>query len=401
MFGRNHEAVTLPPLLEGALLGELCGGTWGVRSQALYGERLKRLWPLLAKEGGRATSDERHYSLDRSLVEAYALYYFTANVMKLPLILDELAALGWPMQGDQRWLDVGTGPGTAVLGAWHWAHERGMGGSWSFTAVDRAPEFLALARRLASRVAKDSGVLLPLATKVFDAACDGRNLQRLIASEGPTVVSFCNTLGEWGVDDGAREESMAAALKTFEGLALIVEPASKASSRSLLELRRRLLAREDLAGRLAVLTPCLSERPCGALAASGDWCHEEAPFEAPSWHAALGAVAGLRKEQLLFSYLALAVGPKAASARQAARWPVDGKRVVSQRLVEKGLVKCHVCTADGKRQARVLDSRRCAENEVFVASGRGEVFSELKLDEKGSVLKAQTHPGAATACRRL
>jgi hypothetical protein len=160
---------------------------------------------------------------------------------------------------------------------------------------------------------------------------------------------------------------------------ILVEPGSRFASRELLRLRDGLRARSDV----RVWLPCLSARPCGALAKPDDWCHEEISVEFPKLLNDLGAAAGLRKEAVIFSYLVCSIG---LHPQTPASWPGGGQRVVSQVMREKGLDQCFLCAEAGKVKARVLHSRRTAENEAFARTARGRVYENVELSEKGDVL---------------
>jgi ribosomal protein RSM22 (predicted rRNA methylase) len=281
-----------------------------------------------------------------------------------------------------RWIDVGSGPGTAYWGLAWWARHRSV--EAELTGLEQSREFVTLAGELARSVdASIGGQGTSARFESFRAR--GQSLVEKVAQAKPDVLSFMNSIAElspdlneragWlgGIVDAmaadARRESKARWL-------VIVEPGSKASSRELLELRDKLRAREDV----RVWLPCLSGRPCGALASPGDWCHEEAAVNFPGWMDELGAAAGMRKEAVIFSYLVCSIG---VHPETPASWP--DTRVVSQLMKEKGRVECFLCTEGGKKRARVLDSRVTAETEPFTQVVRGQLFSDVRLSEKGDV----------------
>ena len=159
---------------------------------------------------------------------------------------------------------------------------------------------------------------------------------------------------------------------------LIVEPGSRESSRELAELKDFLQERK--LGR--VLFPCLDARPCGALRDPRDWCHEEASCQFPDWVNEIGASVGIRKEALLFSYVLI-------SATQDPLEPSQIGRVVSQRMERKGQVECRLCLPEGKRAARVQRSKATPQNEFALELGRGDLWQNLALGEKGDIESAE------------
>src|SRR5690606_32061084 len=109
---------------------------------------------------------------------------------------------------------------------------------------------------------------------------------------------------------------------------LVVEPALRETSRALLEVRDRLVARGH-----ALRAPCLHRGACPALEKASDWCHAERPWQPPALVQQIARAAGLRKEALKMSYLVLA--PKGED------WPElqPGRRlfrIVSEPLQGKG-----------------------------------------------------------------
>jgi ribosomal protein RSM22 (predicted rRNA methylase) len=318
------------------------------------------------------------------MARAYGAYYGPANVLKVPAILGEMAHFGLPLPtADVRLLDVGCGPATASAGAAWWWKERGV--AVSTTGLDWSAEFLSLG----------SAVMGALGARFQTKKADWSQAGVLVSAvkeSRPHIVVASNALNEV-----RREPADLAALWTevLADLALntkrdkepryliLLEPGSRDASRRLLQMRSALL--DKMPAGAALVLPCLDARPCGALVDAKDWCHEDVAVTMPAWHEELGKAAGLFKESLIFSYLVFAVLPEGVPAA----FPTGGSRVVSQRMEEKGLTKCFVCTASqGKRQARVLNARRSPENETLATCHRGQVFTTLELSEKGDVNQA-------------
>lgn len=396
---------SLPDPLNEALLAALWGGRLPTGKELdSTGAHLRRLWPALAK--GRGQHAERHYSFDGELARAYAAYYLAANMMKLPLILEEMRLLGLRLPaGKLRWLDGGTGPGTALWGLGWWALHRGIA-DLEFVGLEQSLHFLKLAPELGRALLAAGGG--PGGARVSwesfrHTGGEGNSGERLrqgarslvqwIRALKPHVVSFMNSVGEMAPSQSERDRWLANVVEEMASAAradgeprwmILVEPGTQAASRELLMSREALRSRSDV----RVWLPCLGARPCGALAKAGDWCHEEAGCVFPRWHGDLGERAGLRKEALLFSYLVVSVGNH---PEPSAPWPSAAARVVSQRMKEKGLTQCFLCTEGGKVRARVLDSRASVENVSFAEIRRGEIFDRLELSEKGDVLEMGRH----------
>ena len=375
------DAVGFPAALEEALARALRAGDPSLLPKRQ--EALRRLWPRLARERGQE-SGPSHYSFQRDEADAYAAYYLPANCLKPALVLEEAFLLGCdPMPAaESRWLDLGTGPGTAWWGLAWWCARRGK--KLSFTGWDQSPAFQKIAQGLtASRPFPASASFLagkddPLA---------------LVKRLKPTHVSLMNSAAEIWPEPARREAALGALLSELasqeraDGLArflLVIEPGSRDSSRELAALKDKVQA----AGP-RVLLPCLDERPCGALADPRDWCHEEVACEFPGWLNELGAGAGLRKESLLFSYALISAAGKGLPGLRG------GGRIVSQRLERKGQVECRLCTAGGKVPVRVQRSKATPATEFFLSAGRGDLWRSATVGEKTDLLAADRLPPPA------
>lgn len=369
----------------------LCQVLWKMKQPTAQqlrevGRNLELLWPLLAKERGRISEKQKHYSLDARSALAYAAYYMPANILKFPLILEEMRGLGLLIAENSRWLDVGCGPGTAVFGA------AMLYPQLTYWGVDQSPAFL----RIAGELSFSLGIKAHWQNKKLGDV----SIKDLLEMD-PQVVSASNSLSEWGSDVSRRQVFLNCLVDELyerserDGKVrwiLLVEPGSMSASRELLQVRDewRLLEGKSNKNKLQILLPCLSHRVCGALSDPKDWCHESALFESPEWHSLLGEAAGLKKDQMLFSYLVCAVAPQEILERTVPpQWPRSGSRIVSQIMNEKGLSKCFVCTENGKVMRRVLNSKRTPENEAFFESNRGQVFKKIDADEKGNILRLE------------
>lgn len=384
----------------------LCRALWkeaqpSARALDDAGSSLRELWPRLAIKRGQ---EIKHYSFHEDSARAYAAYYLPANLMKVPCILEEMRRMGLAFSPTKplRWLDFGCGPGTALWGLAWWASQLGV--DIEYVGVDQSREFTALGAALSRELFSglSNAVAASAEWKTFKNV-RGDFVEEIRARD-PDVVSFMNSVGEIFLDPAERAERVGELIACLSQCAqkdmrprflILIEPGSQVASRELLELRESLRARGEKTGDTRIWLPCLDARPCGALAKPGDWCHEEAACRFPPWHERLGERAGLRKEALLFSYLVCSVGahPAAPSA-----WPSGGKRVVSQRLEEKGLTRCFLCTREGKTGARVIHSRAkhsrdSARMEKFKNTCRGRIYTEILLSEKGDVQEFKEYEG--------
>jgi ribosomal protein RSM22 (predicted rRNA methylase) len=156
---------------------------------------------------------------------------------------------------------------------------------------------------------------------------------------------------------------------------------------------RDLLARE---GGCSVFAPCLHAAPCPALAAPGEWCHEDVAVDLPAWLEPVARAAGLRWQGATFSYVVLRrVGDKTLAAALGSAPGLRG-RVISDALVTKGKRERFLCresgAADVERadRARVgrLDRDASEANAGWDTLARGDVVTiDPGLDAKGRIGK--------------
>jgi hypothetical protein len=166
-----------------------------------------------------------------------------------------------------------------------------------------------------------------------------------------------------------------------EGVVILVEPALKLQSRKLLELRRELLLARDRMGApwLKVLVPCLGHQACGALAAEGDWCHEEVSWWRPPYFRTIDKMAGLDRKSLPFSYLVITrsrrsleeILPSLATSPASQR-----ERLVSPAHYEGKEQEFFLCGQEGKRRARY---RAKDENSAEAELGRGDILAGAEI----------------------
>ncbi|NUM88999.1 MAG: hypothetical protein HUU37_07330 [Bdellovibrionales bacterium] len=354
-------AIEFPPALEELLRAD------STRIRPL-GEAVAELWPTLSRKRGLSDGGG-HYSFRPVHAEAYAAYYLPANAMKFALVLEEMRRTGLPLPADLRIADFGAGPGTTLWGA------ALCGLPIRYRAQEQSPEFAALGRRLASRLASIADV---------DAQWGHGDPVKFARGGDFNFLVFQNSVHEIFPRP---EERLDAILRLTREAAkrggtrwlVLIEPALRASSRDLLDLRKGLLA----ARHLRLWLPCLSHRECGALRSHDDWCHEEVAVNMPEWLNAIGAEAGLRKESVLFSYLVFSVGEHP----EPERWPGDGWRMVSQRLERKGYTECHLCSPEGKIRCRVQHSKVTEENRGALEWSRGQILESLELAPSSDVVR--------------
>ena len=151
------------------------------------------------------------------------------------------------------------------------------------------------------------------------------------------------------------------------GMMVLVEPADRRSSRSLLSLGDDLMR---LCPDLRVEAPCPNDRkgPCPALDDPGDWCHEDRPVTFSSALTRTAASLGHVKDSLKMTYLLL-----------VRRGRVDGEDLPSLRLVsplhkEKGMSWGLFCDGRALIRLRLLNRNRHDGSKAFGRLRRGDTI---------------------------
>ena len=309
----------------------------------------------------RALAGER-YMDDPRLLGAYLLFYWPVSYAQARQVFGELPSR------PRAVLDLGSGPGPLSFAALD-------AGAAEVTAADRSPAALELARALAAEAEEaiatrswdPSKPRAELPSGEFDVVCAGHLLNELFGGgESPAALD-------------RRAELLEAALARVKkrGSLVVIEPALRETSRALLGVRDRLVARG-----YAVRAPCLYQESCPALVKASDWCHAERPWQTPPLVDALARAAGLHKEALKMSYLVVA--PKGEA------WPPPpgGRlfRIVSEPLEGKGRQRYIGCGPEGRMGLALQEKHRTGGNERFFDLRRGDVIRLTQTEPKGDGL---------------
>jgi ribosomal protein RSM22 (predicted rRNA methylase) len=327
------------------------------------------------------------YLSDRGLRDAYLLYFLPANLAKVQLPLRELDRhpSGLLDRERLRVLDLGSGPGTSVLGVLDFFSRRERRPALDFMAVDQVVENLREAEQLFRRDKASYGGNAHLHTIRSGITA------RLCEGEGTfDIIILSNVLNELFPGEAERISrrvelvgALLGRLLAEDGSSIIIEPALRETSRELLMVRDGLLERS-----FTVYAPCLMQETCPALLDPKDWCHEEMPWDAPETVQEIDRLIGLRKDALKFSYTVL---------RKDGRSLVDvcgneAFRVVSEPLISKGKRELYICGGGGRRIVMRQDKDRFSSNAAFDGLRRGSVarFEGLAGDDKRLRVVAET-----------
>ena len=326
----------------------------------------------------RDTIDER--AVEAHAHTARARFFFPRDLVKVLGPVRDLARLGrLPSKPSVRVLDIGAGLGATSLGLSRALklHAPGVQ-ALDVLALERDARALAFFKELSGQLGglSDEFVPIKLEARTLDVT-------RSLPEGRFDVVLLGFVLNElFATSPAAEQVSLRSELlvrlgdKLADGGAIVVlEPALKASTRSLMAVRDVLAAR----GRAPfVLAPCIRTGPCPMLASERDWCHEELPYALPPPLARVARAAGLRFEGL--SYAQLVLGHEARSVH-------TGVRVVSERLQSKGKLELFGCGEQGLTRFTLLDRDQSEHNRAFSEAARG---SELAIEGESARVSKDT-----------
>lgn len=323
---------------------------------------------------------------------AYFLYFMPSNACRVAAIWSELARLGfrWPSEKPLRAIEFGAGPASGACGLAAGERHAPTGlpaeATWALIEQDKAtlelgrewveswfPEqgFAGWGTRPFHRKLDPKAGFLPRSAPQFDLWLMSYFLNEM--SESPAAIA-ASLLESW-------QRHLAE-----DGLVILVEPALRAESRRLLEIRREILLQREKRRipELQVLLPCLGHQACGALAGEEDWCHEEVSWWRPTYFRSIDRMAELDRKTLPFSYLVLARSRKPLNEILPALGTRTSHRLVSPAHFEGRDQEFFLCGQDGKKRAR------------YKAHGETDPAREL---ERGDVLGDAQVRGDARASR--
>lgn len=350
----------------------VCGET-GIPLTQIHeavGELSRRFTNKREKPGG-------DYFNHPKFLAAYLRYFLPVNLAKIQILLDEMPRM--EAAGPMRVLDIGSGPGTGALGVLDWRRSHGFSGELSVTAVDQSVAALDHAHRIWSRYCRmEAAAKVYLAT--YEENLERRGWYEKISSPMPfDLIIVANSLNEIGTGSSdpitAKTELLSKLLTGLapHGTLMIVEPALRETSRSLHQVRDRLIE----AGNCTVYSPCLHERNCPALEHPDDWCHEERPWEPPPSVRNIDKAVGFIKDALKFSYLLLRKDGKTIVRRQS-----NVYRVVSELRVMKGEKRAWLCNESGRIEVGRLERLASPKNAALDQWRRGAVVQIEKIARK-------------------
>lgn len=319
------------------------------------------------------------YLNDAGLRRAYVRYFLPANISKIALPLAEVSRHPKnPFSREcVRILDIGSGPGTALLGALTFFSRQEQPPVLDFTAVDQIRENLWDAEALFEELKNETGSNAALKT----VRSGVEHLSPMLQGRYDIIIlsNVVNELFHAHADRIARRlkllETILSGFLANDGSCIIIEPALRETSREMLMVRECLLERGFHA-----YAPCLNSGKCAALVNPKDWCHEDVPWDPPELIRRLDRLTGLRKDSLKFSYVVLRKDRLSLSDVSGP----DAFRVVSEPLVTRGKIEFYLCGSAGRKLVVRLDKDGTSANACFGGMKRGDiaVFEGLVEEEK-------------------
>ena len=321
------------------------------------------------------------YLEDGALRASYLHYYVPVNVGKIQMLLEELRPLLPSRTNEEfRVLDVGGGPGTGSLALLDWCSSQSLPpiSSLRMTVVDRSIEAMKLSTRLWEEYARQ--INIPSIQPLQTAVCDLEHSFPPVLRMGPEKNAYHLIIVQNVLSELFAEKSDCIARRTTlinhlvdclakDGSLMLIEPASRAESRALHQVRDNVLSELQC----SIYSPCLHDQLCPALLKPDDWCHEEREWQTPSWISQIDREVGFIKDALKFSYVIIRKDGKSLVPRKQ-----DYHRVVSELREMKGEKRVWLCDQTGRSEVGRQDKERSTTNATFDNWHRGAI---VRIDE--------------------
>lgn len=287
---------------------------------------ISKLWQALTINRSEGLSS---YFKDPALRRAYLGYYMPLYAAKMAILIHQLMTEGH-IAADMapRVLDLGSGPLVGVT-----ACRLAFGQFESALAIDREIGPM--------RQALDFLQALYGREKIYMVRANLAGPDNLWRPREPIDMAILShVLNEFGssrreLPSKIRLIKSAMATLSPQGKLLIMEPATRVSTRELMALRDEI--HQD--PYMHILAPCTGASQCPLLATRDGWCHGELKWGRPQICREIDEKIGFDKSKLKYSYLLLGRAPSQLSK--------DNYRVVSGQMHHENIARRYVCTASG------------------------------------------------------
>jgi ribosomal protein RSM22 (predicted rRNA methylase) len=322
------------------------------------------------------------YLHDKRLRMAYILYFLPSNIYKIHLPLKELSLHPEKIlsKKELKILDLGSGPGSTLLGVLDFFSEYKKIPFLKFTALDSVPENLSITKDIFELFKEGINTDAALNTVKI-------NIEKAeaIPKDSYDIIILSNIINELFYSDENKIAKRASFLTTIidkfltpDGSCIIIEPALRKTTREMLMVRDRLIKEG-----FKIYSPCFMDASCPALLNPKDWCHEDIKWNAPDIIKRLERLTGLRRDSLKFSYLVL------RKDKLSLRDILGNNyyRIVSEPLISKGKLEFYICGHGGRKLITRLDKDKTSSNEQFQKLQRGNIATFEGLIDEGNRLK--------------
>jgi len=356
------------------------------RSSSLTASELKTIASDVIQLSNLFTKERKilpsQYLNNKSLRRAYILYFLPSNIYKIHLPLKELSLHPKKILSKKllKILDLGSGPGTTILGILDFFSNQKKMPSLEFTAIDSVAENLSIAKDLFKLFTENINIDASLKTFKINIEKAGT-----IPQDTYDIIILSNILNELFYEDNKRIAKRVSFLNTIidkfltpDGSCIIIEPALRETTRGMLDVRDNLIK-----NGFKIYSPCLIDEPCPALLNPKDWCHEDIPWIPPVIIKELDKMTGLRKDSLKFSYLVL----RKDKLSLTDVLEKNSYRIVSEPLISKGKLEFYICGHGGRQLVTRLDKDETPSNIQFQKLQRGDIVVFEALIDEGKRLK--------------
>ena len=356
------------------------------RSSSLTASELKTIASDVIQLSNLFTKERKilpsQYLNNKSLRRAYIIYFLPSNIYKIHLPLKELSLHPKKILSKKllKILDLGSGPGTTILGILDFFSNQKKMPSLEFTAIDSVAENLSIAKDLFKLFTENINIDASLKTFKINIEKAGT-----IPQDTYDIIILSNILNELFYEDNKRIAKRVSFLNTIidkfltpDGSCIIIEPALRETTRGMLDVRDNLIK-----NGFKIYSPCLIDEPCPALLNPKDWCHEDIPWIPPVIIKELDKLTGLRKDSLKFSYLVL----RKDKLSLTDVLEKNSYRIVSEPLISKGKLEFYICGHGGRQLVTRLDKDETPSNIQFQKLQRGDIVVFEALIDEGKRLK--------------
>src|SRR3989338_582137 len=323
------------------------------------------------------------YLNNQNLRRAYMMYFLPSNIYKIHLPLKELSLHPQKILSKReiKILDLGSGPGTTILGILDFFSKQKKRPSLEFTAIDSVVENLSIAKDLFKLFTENVNIDASLKTFKINIA-----KTEAIPEGSYDIIILSNILNELFYKEEKKIAKRVSFLTTIirkflasDGNCIIIEPALRETTREMLEIRDSLVK-----NGFKIYSPCLMNQPCPALLNPKDWCHEDIPWIPPVIIKEIVKLTGLRKDSLKFSYLVL----RKDKLSLTDVLEKNSYRIVSEPLISKGKIEFFICGNRGRQLIKRLDKDKTPSNIQFQELQRGDIVTFKDLIDEGKRFKA-------------